>query len=84
MARGVSLTSMLNEQLENELRELALKRDCELVVERVERGRWRAAFKQFTGMAAIAPHGAIILSAEDGDRRVALEQLRGLASEAEL
>jgi hypothetical protein len=74
---------MDDEQLENELREFALKQDCELVVERVEDERWRAAFKQFTGMAAIAPHGAIILAAEHGDRRVALEGLRGLASEAE-
>jgi len=80
MARGPSLTSMLNEQLENELREIALKRDCELVVERVDDQRWRAAFKQYTGMAAIASHGAIILAAEHGDRRVALEQLRTLPS----
>ncbi|HWW89421.1 MAG TPA: hypothetical protein VNY35_01405 [Solirubrobacteraceae bacterium] len=68
------------EQLENELREIAFKQDCELVVERVQADRWRAAFKQFTGMAAIGPHGAIILAAEHGDRRGALEQLRALAS----
>jgi hypothetical protein len=67
--------------LEQELRDLAFERDCELVVEHLDDGRWRPAFKQFADSAAIAPRGVILKSAEAGDRRTALEALRTMALE---
>jgi hypothetical protein len=67
--------------LEQELRELVFARDCDLMVEHLEDGRWRPAFKQFGDPAALAPRGVILMAAEAGDRRMALEALRRMALE---
>lgn len=72
----LSSTGMDDAELEAELRDLAFQSDCELLVEHLDNGRWRASFKQFGDPSSIAPHGVILKAAEHGDRRVALEALR--------
>jgi hypothetical protein len=73
LAAAISLPEGKDAALEQELRELAFARDCELLIEHLEDGRWRPAFKQFGDPGAIAPRGVILLAAEAGDRRAALE-----------
>jgi hypothetical protein len=55
------------EALEQHLRGVARRRGCELVVERLSNGRWRAAFVQ---------SGVTLQSAERSERRGALDDLR--------
>jgi hypothetical protein len=67
--------------LEQHLRDLTFSLDCEFFIERIDDGRWRAAFKQFGDPAGIAPRGVILKAAEHRDRRGALEALRALAAQ---
>jgi hypothetical protein len=69
------------ENLERELRERALARNAELVVDTDPDGRFRAAFEEFVDLndepvdQMVASPDVILLETTAGDKRTALESL---------